>query len=128
MQLKYVCLVILSAFVLLFSGCQGHISESGVLSPGQISASLLDQVVKVRGETTLAVENPGGFGGMYLRLGDNTGEVVVRIQKDVWDGLNKNEKIQFKQGKTVTAEGVLFQAGRELVVIYGKFSPPTPIQ
>ncbi len=117
---KRVALTVFLALLLLFCGCSG--SEPGVLSPSRIDSSMIDRVVKVKGEITMAVENPGGLGGMYLKLGDDEGEVDVRIQDDVWQTFDDKRKAEFREGRTVTAEGVLFQAGRELVVIFGKYS------
>lgn len=118
MRLKLLFLVLL---VFLLAGCQS--TEPGVLSPGQVTATMVDQVIKVKGKITTAVENPGGLGGMYLRLEDGQGAVGVRIQDDIWKPMTAAEKARFQEGKVVMAEGVLFQAGRELVIIYGKTSP-----
>lgn len=120
MKLKHLGLVALLVIPVLY-GCGGF--EPGVLSPGQIDSSMVDQVVKVKGEVLWVVENPGGFGGLYLQLGNGDGEVGVRIQDEIWKTLDEKEKAQFKEGKTITAEGVLFQAGKQLVVIFGKVPP-----
>lgn len=124
MKLKRVGLVAFLIIPLLYGcGQQATIPEAlepDVLSPGQVNSSMVDQVVKVRGEVLWVVQNPGGLGGLYLKLGNGEGEVGVRIQDKIWQTLDETEKAQFKEGKTVTAEGMLFQAGRELVVIFGK--------
>ena len=125
MKTVRISLVIFSTIVLFFSGCFTQTLEPDTLSPGQIDSSMVEQVVKVQGKISLAVENPGGLGGLYLKLGDDN-NVSVRIQSDIWDSFNENEKAQFSKGKIITAEGVLFQAGGELVVIFGKFSTPSP--
>jgi len=111
--------ILLIAFV---SGC-GQSPESGVLSPGEVTPAKVGQVIKVRGKIDTAVENPGGLGGMYLKLGGGQGGVGVRIQDDIWKTFGAEQKAQFQRGKTVMAEGVLFQAGKELVIIYGKTAP-----
>ena len=120
-MLKRVVLAICFAVALLFCGCIGQ-SGSGVLSPSQVDSSMVDQVLKVKGKITLLVENPGGLGGLYLKLGDSRGEVSVRVQPHIWDSFDKDKKAEFKEGRTLTAEGMLFQAGNELVVVMGKYS------
>ena len=120
-MLKSAGLVALFTVALLFCGCVGQ-SEPDILSPHQVDSSMVDQVVAVKGKITLAVENPGGLGGTYLKLGDSKGEVAVRIQDDIWQTFNDNKKAEFKKGRTVTAEGMLFQAGRQLVIIFGKYT------
>lgn len=59
---------------------------------------------------------------MYARLEGGGGMVGVRVQGDVWLSMSAAEKARFRKGKTMTAEGVLFQAGNELVVIHGRMS------
>ncbi|MEE8418477.1 MAG: hypothetical protein V3S02_00020 [Dehalococcoidales bacterium] len=113
------CLAVL-VVVSLVSGC-GSQSEADVLSPDQVTTEMVDQEVRVKGRITLAVENPGGLGGIYLTLGDE--EIGVRIQEDIWAGMNEEEQAGFMKGKTATVEGVLFLAGKQLVVRYG-LSPP----
>ncbi len=120
-MLKRAGLVACFTIVFLFCGCIGQ-SQPDILSPRQVDSSMVDEVVEVKGKITLAVENPGGLGGMYLRLGDNEGEVGVRIQDHIWKTFDENKKAEFKKGRTVTAEGVLFRAGGELVIIFGKYS------
>lgn len=131
MKLKYVGLVTF-LIISFIHGCGGQAPipetlEPSVLSPSQIDSSMVDQVVKVRGKVLWVVQNPGGLGGLYAKLGDGESEISVRIQGDVWETLDEKEKAQFGEGKTVTAEGILFQAGKELVVIFGKVSPPSTI-
>ncbi len=116
MKLRLIALALL--LVVLLSGCQT--SEPGVLSPGQVTASMFGQVVKVTGKVSLAVENPWGQGGMYARLEGGGGIVGVRVQDDVWLLMSAADKARFQKGKRMTAEGVLFQAGKELVVIHGR--------
>ena len=79
MKLRLIALALL--LVGLLSGCQT--SEPGVLSPGQVTASMFGQVVKVTGKVSLAVENPWGQGGMYAKLEGGGGAVGVRVQDDV---------------------------------------------
>jgi hypothetical protein len=67
------------------------------------------------------VENPMGQGGMYLKLGDGTGEVDVRVPDETWQTYDDDKKDDFSEGKTLTAEGILFRAGSALVVIYEKY-------
>ena len=122
MMLKSAGLVACFTSALLFCGCIGQ-SEPDILSPCQVDSSMVDEVVEVKGKIILVVENPGGLGGLYLKLGDNEGEVDVRIQDHIWETFDENKKAEFKKGRTVTAEGVLFQAGDELVIILGKYSP-----
>jgi hypothetical protein len=122
-MLKRAGLIACLAIALLFNGCiGGQASKPSVLSPRQVDSSMVGKVVEVKGKITVLVENPGGLGGMYLKLGDNKAEVAVRIQKDIWQSFDENKKAEFKEGRTVTAEGVLFQAGEELVIILGKYS------
>jgi hypothetical protein len=116
-------LVACLAIVLLFNGCiGGQASGPDVLSPRQVESSMVGKVVEVKGRITSLVENPGGLGGVYLNLGDNEAEVGVRVQQDIWQSFDENKKAEFKKGRTITAEGVLFQAGKELVIILGKYS------
>ena len=119
-KLLNIGLVILLVIPVLY-GCGGL--EPDVLSPGEIDSSMVDQVVKVRGKVLWVTENPGGLGGLYLQLGSGEDELGVRIQDDIWKTLDDKEKTQFKEGKTVTAEGMLFQTGSQLVVIFGKVPP-----
>ena len=122
-MLRRAGLVACLAIVLLFNGCiGGQTSETSVLSPRQVDSSMVGKVVEVKGRITSLVENPGGLGGVYLNLGDSEAEVGVRIQEDIWQSFDENKKAEFKKGRTITAEGVLFQAGRELVIILGKYS------
>jgi len=129
MKLRYVILVAFLALPLII-GCSGQTSitetsEAGVLSPDQVDSSMVDQIVKVRGEILWVVQNPGGLGGLYAKLGEGESEISIRIQGDVWETLDEKTKAQFEEGKIVTVEGILFQAGKELVVIWGKVSPPS---
>ncbi|MFC1920266.1 hypothetical protein ACFLYQ_00910 [Chloroflexota bacterium] len=101
-------------------------SEIGIISPSQVDSSMLNTIVKVRGEVIYAIENPAELGGMHLKLGDSDsdgeGEVDVRIQDDIWQTYDDDMKDGFRQGRIVTAEGVLFRAGEVFVVIHGKYS------
>ena len=121
MVMKRSGLVAFLTMALLLCGCAGQ-SDSDILSPSGVDSSMVDQVVAVKGKITLVTENPGGLGGVYLKLGDNVGEVGVRIQDDIWQTFDENKKSEFRKGRTVTAEGILFQAGRELVIIFGKYT------
>ena len=128
MKRKHGGLIAIFAIALFFYGCTGQATEPGVtevdiLSPGQVDSYMVDQVVKVKGKVLMVTHNPGGLGGIYLRLGNGDGEIGVRIQPDVWETFDEKKKAQFKEGKTIIAEGILFQAGKTLVVIFGKFSP-----
>ncbi|MFC1907662.1 hypothetical protein ACFLW8_06215 [Chloroflexota bacterium] len=67
---------------------------------------MVEQVVKVGGKILWVVENPGGAGGLYTQLGDGDVKVGVRIQSHIWDTYSKREKAQFREGNTITAEGV----------------------
>ncbi len=126
MKLKLIGVAVLLSVSLLY-GCGGQTTtDPDALTPCQVDSSMVDQVVKVRGEILWVVQNPGGLGGLYFTLGDGTGEVGVRIQSQVWETLDESEKAQFEEGKTVTAEGVLFPAGGELVVIFGEDSASSP--
>ncbi len=117
-MLKKACLIACCIIAVMFSGCVGP----DVLSPRRVDSSMVGQVVEVKGKVTMVFENPGGLGGLYLKLGDNEGEVGVRIQEHIWETFDENKKAEFKEGNTVTAKGVLFQAGTELVIILGKYS------
>lgn len=105
--------------VLVLSGCG---QDAGTLTPDQVDVSMVDQVVTVKGKITFAVENPMGVGGMYLKLGNSKGEVDVRIQPEIWDSYQADEKNLYKEGKTVTVEGILVKAGIELVVVHEKYT------
>ena len=122
MRLKYVIFIIFAIMSLLgISGCEPIASDS--LRPSQVSSSMVDQVVKVRGKVTLVVPNPGGLGGIYAKLGDRSGEVGVRIRSEIWDSLDSDTKALFKEGKTITVTGVLFQAGKALVIVFSQAQP-----
>jgi hypothetical protein len=116
-MLKLIAILLLS--VVLFSGC-GEADDT--LTPDQVNASMIDKVVNVKGKVTYAVENPMGVGGMYMKLGNGKGEVDVRIQPELWDSFQDDEKALYTEGKTVTVEGILFKAGTELVIIHGKYT------
>jgi len=119
-MLKNIGLVVLFIIFVMLTGpaCQ---SDPNAITPHQVDDSILKQVVRVKGKITMAIENPMGLGGMYMTLGDGEGEVDVRIQGDVWDALDKNEKARYREGKTVVVEGVLVRAGAVLVVVHGKY-------
>lgn len=121
MGMKFAGLVAFLTMALLFCGCAGQ-SDSDILSPCEVDSSMVDQAITVKGKITQLTENPGGLGGVYLKLGDNESEVGVRIQEDIWQTFDENRKAEFRKGRTITAEGVLFQAGKELVIIFGKFT------
>lgn len=122
-MLKRAGLVACLAIVLLFSGCIGcQASGTDVLSPRQVDSSMVGRVLEVKGKITSLVENPGGLGGVYFNLADNEAEVGVRIQEYIWQSFDENKKAEFKEGRTITAEGVLFQAGKALVIIFGEYS------
>ncbi len=114
---KLIVSFILIAF--LFTGCG---QEPGTLSPDQVDESMVDQIVKVKGTISFAVENPMGIGGMYMKLGDSKSEVDVRIQPELWDSYTVDEKAKYREGKTVTVEGLLSKAGLNLVIVHGKYS------
>jgi len=127
MKLKHICLVVLLVIPILYGcGRQSPTSEaleSGFLSPSQVESHMVDQIVKVRGKILWVVQDPGGYGGLYAKLGNGDGEVGVRIQPHIWGTFDKKEKAQFKEGNTITAEGVLVRAGGGLVVAVGKVPP-----
>ena len=127
MKLRHVGLVIFLVLPILY-GCGSRSSapealEPGFLSPSQVDSSMVDHVVKVRGKILWIVQNPGGYGGLYAKLGNDDGEVGVRIQTQVWDTYEEKQKAQYKEGKTVSAEGVLVRAGGGLVIVAGKVPP-----
>jgi hypothetical protein len=109
-------LLVLSLLPVSGTGCR-----SDFLAPHEVSESLLEQVVKVRGKIDYAIENPMGLGGMYMKLKDAKGEVDVRIQPEIWDAYGENEKSLYRDGRTVTVEGILFRAGSVLVVVHEKY-------
>ncbi len=120
MILKYIIGIFFVVVSLLgVFGCSAI--ESDCLTPYQVNSSMVDQTVKVRGKVVSVVPNPGGLGGIYATLGDDDGEVGVRIQREIWDSLGDNVKAQFKEGKTITVTGVLFQAGEYLVIVFNGF-------
>jgi len=100
-------------------GCE---QDTDALTPDQVDISMVDQVIKVKGKITFFTENPMGVGGVYMTLGNSKGEVDVRIQPEIWDDFQSNEKKLYKKGKTVTVEGILVKAGSELAVVHGKYS------
>jgi DNA/RNA endonuclease YhcR with UshA esterase domain len=110
---------ILLLLVVCLSGCT---PDDDTLTPDQVDISMIDQVVKVKGKITFFVENPMGVGGVYMKLGNNKGEVDVRIQPETWENYKADEKDIYKEGKTITVEGILVKAGIELAVIHGKYT------
>ena len=112
-------ITVLLLFSVSLSGC-GH--DADTLAPDQVDISMVDQVVKVKGKITFFVENPMGVGGAYMKLGNGKAEVDVRIQPKLWDNYQVDEKSLYKEGKTVTVEGILSLAGENLVVVHGKYT------
>ena len=98
----------------------------GILSPGQIDSSMIDQVVKVRGKVLLVIQNPGGQGGLSVKISGGGGEVAVRIEDNTWETLTKEDKAQFEKGEMATVEGMLALAGEELVVVLGVIPASEP--
>jgi len=92
------------------------------LSPGQIDESMLDSFVKVQGKVLALMENPGGSGGVFIKLGDSKGEVGFRIEQEDWESYTDEKKEEFGEGNTIIAEGMLVLSGQELVIVYMK--PP----
>jgi hypothetical protein len=113
----------LISFLVLLAVClSGCSPDTGTLTPDQVDISMVDQVIKVRGKITFFVENPLGVGGAYMTLGNSKGEVDVRIQPEIWDNYQADEKVVYKKGKTIIVEGILVNAGSELVVVQGKYT------
>jgi hypothetical protein len=110
--------------VIFLFGCEK--GPGVVLSPEQVDSSRVNQVVKVKGKVGWVTLNPAGLGGAYIEFGSTAAQLGVRIQEDEWQKLDGKQKAQFKEGKTITVEGVVFQAGRVLVIIYGKSTLPPP--
>jgi len=100
----------------------GCVPDTGILAPYQVDVSMVDQVVTVKGKITYAVENPMGVGGMYMKLGNSKGEVDVRIQPELWDSYQADEKAVYREGKIVTVNGILVKVGTDLVVVHGKYT------
>jgi hypothetical protein len=110
-------------FLVLLAVClSGCAPDTDTLTPDQVDISMVDQVVKVKGKISFFVENPMGVGGAYMTIGNNDGEVDVRIQPEIWDNYQTEEKVAYKKGKTIVVEGILVSAGSELVVVQGKYS------
>jgi hypothetical protein len=93
--------------------------EPGVLLPSQINSSQLNQVVKVKGRVVQVIQNPGGQGGLYLKISGGSSEVGIRIEQEKLNALSDAEKAQFEQGKVITVEGMLVLSGTDLVVVLG---------
>lgn len=110
---------IMLLMVVCLSGCT---PDNDTLTPDQVDMSMIDQVVKVKGKITFITENPMGVGGAYMKLGNSKGEVDVRIQPELWDSYQADEKDIYREGKTITVEGILVKAGIELAVIHGKYT------
>jgi hypothetical protein len=98
---------------------------AGVLAPSQVDSSLINKQVTVQGEILQLIEDPGGQGGAYLKLGDGKGTVGLRIEKADWDALGATEKAKYQPGKTVTVSGMLVLSGQELVIVMMKAPPAT---
>lgn len=111
-------ILILVLITACLSGCA---PDTGTLTPDQVDISMVDQVVKVKGKITFIVENPMGVGGVYMKLGNSKGEVDARIQPELWDGYQADEKARYREGKMMTVEGLLSRIGVNLVVVHGKY-------
>ncbi len=128
-------LAILSVFIFLSVSCSNRLPTSstegglpaGVITPSQIDSSLVDHGVRVQGEVLDLIENPGGHGGVYIKLGDSEGEVGFRIEQADWDAYTAEEKAEYHRGNTVTAEGLLVISGQELVIVFGASSAATTV-
>jgi hypothetical protein len=116
-RIIFICLLI----VLLMVSGSGCRSGAEHLTPGEVNDSMLDTVVRVKGKITGVVTNPGGLGGIYMTLEDSAGSVDVRIQREIWDGYEEDEKAVYLEGRTVIVEGILARAGTELIVVHGKY-------
>jgi hypothetical protein len=114
-------LVAVVVIILFTAGIGGCMIDSDTLKPEQVNESLLDTVVKVRGKITDAIENPMGQGGIYMTLDNGQGDVDVRIPPEKWDSYEEKTKRLYREGRTVTVEGILFRAGNNLVVVHGKY-------
>ena len=112
-------LVTFILIAILLPGCE---QDTNTLTPDQVDSSMVDQVVKVKGKITFFTENPMGVGGAYMKLGNSKGEVDVRIQPDIWDNYQADERKRYEEGKTVIIEGILVRAGIELAVVHGKYT------
>ena len=117
MILKLIVTLLLT--VTLLPGCE---QDTDTLTPDRVNISMVDQVIKVKGKITFFTENPMGVGGAYMKLGNSKGEVDVRIQPDIWDNYQVDERKRYEEGKTVIVEGILVRAGIELAVVHGKYS------
>ncbi len=127
MKMKHVWLVVLLVIPVLY-GCSrespaSEVIDDGLLSPSQVESHMIEQVVKVKGKILWVVENPGGRGGLYAQLGNGDVKVGVRIQSNIWGTYSNWEKYRFREGNTITAEGVLVRAGGSLVVSVGEVTP-----
>ena len=118
-RMIFTLILTLAVLITCSFGCA---PDTDILTPDQIDVSMVDQVVTVKGKITYAVENPMGVGGMYMKLGNSKGEVDVRIQPELWNSYQADEKAIYRQGKTVTVEGILFKAGTDLAVVHGKYT------
>jgi len=102
----------------------GEATEAGVFSPGQIDASRIEQVVKVRGKISFINQDPGG---LAIILTGGGGQVMVRVENRVLEKMTDAEKAQYTVGKTITAEGMLVRApGGELTVVLGIIPAAVP--
>ena len=110
---------ILLLVAILLPGCE---QDTDTLTPDQVDISMVDQVIRVKGKITFFTENPMGVGGAYMTLGNSNGKVEVRVQPEIWDNYQADEKKLYKEGKTITVEGILVKAGNELAIVQGKYS------
>jgi hypothetical protein len=99
--------------------------EPGVLLPGQLDTSMLNQIVKVRGEIVQVFQDPGGQGGYYFNVSGGGGVVGLRIDDETWNSLTDIEKAGYRQGNVVTFEGMLVQHEDDLVVVLVIMPPPS---
>jgi hypothetical protein len=91
--------------------------DPGTLLPAQLDPSMLNQVVKIRGQIVQVIQNPGGQGGYYFNVSGGGGEVGLRIDEQTWNKLTTTERANYKQGSVITFKGILVQPGADLVVV-----------
>lgn len=101
-----------------------EVIKDGIFSPGQIDASMIDRVVKVRGKISFINQD---HGGLAIIITGGGGQVMVRVENRTLEQMTEAEKAQYAVGKTITAEGMLVRApGGELTVVLGMVPATVP--
>ncbi|MFC1995366.1 hypothetical protein ACFLVM_00600 [Chloroflexota bacterium] len=91
--------------------------ESGVLSPGQIDSTMVDQIVEVQGEVIFIDEGPDG---LFVGIFGGGKDIGVFVENRVYQNLATEERAQFEVGNVIIVKGFLLFEYGELTIQYGE--------